>query len=112
MKTVKNKPLEKIVRRRTHSVNVGDVLVGGDAIISVQSMTNTLTPDIVATLNQIETIKNAGADIVRVTCPDFESTKALKTNSKKSIKVFFFSTFSIIFSSKINKLESNNSFLN
>jgi len=85
MNTVKNKPLEKIVRRRTHSVNVGDVLVGGDSIISVQSMTNTLTPDIVATLNQIETIKNAGADIVRVSCPDSESTKALKAIARKSI---------------------------
>ena len=60
MKAEKNKPLERIVRRRTYSVNVGDVLVGGDAFISVQSMTNTLTPDIVSTLNQIETIKNAG----------------------------------------------------
>ena len=85
MKTEKNKPLEKIIRRKTHSVNVGDVLIGGDACISVQSMTNTLTPDIVSTLNQIETIKNAGADIVRVSCPDSDSTKALKTIARKSI---------------------------
>ena len=85
MKKEQNKPLEKIFRRRTNSVKVGDVLVGGDAFISVQSMTNTLTPDIVATLNQIETIKNAGADIVRVSCPDIESTKALKTIARKSI---------------------------
>jgi len=84
MKTEKNKPLDKIIRRRTRPVNVGDVLVGGDAFVSVQSMTNTLTPDIVSTLNQIETIKNAGADIVRVSCPDIESTKALKTLTRKS----------------------------
>ena len=83
MKKEQNKPLEKILRRRTNSVKVGDVLVGGDSFISVQSMTNTLTPDIVATLNQIETIKNAGADIVRVSCPDIESTKALKTIARK-----------------------------
>ena len=70
--------LNKIIRRKTRSVSVGNVIVGSDSFISVQSMTNTLTHDYVATLNQIEKISEAGADIVRVSCPDEKSTKALK----------------------------------
>ena len=58
---------------------VGNVAVGGDSPITVQSMTNTLTTDIKGTINQIKEITDAGADIVRVSCPDEESTKALKT---------------------------------
>ena len=59
-------------------IKVGNVYVGGDAPISVQSMTNTLTTDEVATTNQILALENAGADLVRVSCPDEESTKSLK----------------------------------
>ena len=76
--------LNKIIRRKTRSVSVGNVMVGSDSFISVQSMTNTLTHDYVATLNQIEKISEAGADIVRVSCPDIDSTIALKKIVKKS----------------------------
>ena len=57
---------------------VGTVPVGGDAPVSVQTMTNTLTSDVDATLAQIDAVASAGADIVRVSCPDEDSTKALK----------------------------------
>lgn len=57
---------------------VGDVAVGGDAPITVQSMTNTLTSDAKATIAQIRQMEQAGADIVRVSCPDQESTAALR----------------------------------
>ena len=76
--------LNRIIRRKTRSVSVGNITVGSDSFISVQSMTNTLTHDYVATLNQIERISDAGADIVRVSCPDIESTIALKKIVKKS----------------------------
>ncbi|MDB2441968.1 flavodoxin-dependent (E)-4-hydroxy-3-methylbut-2-enyl-diphosphate synthase [Candidatus Pelagibacter bacterium] len=59
-------------------MNVGDVKIGGDNPISVQSMTNTLTTDVKATISQINAIHEEGADIVRVSCPDEDSTKALK----------------------------------
>ena len=52
--------------------------VGGNSPVSVQSMTNTLTTDIKSTINQINSLEDAGADIVRVSCPDEDSTKALK----------------------------------
>ena len=68
----------KIIRRRTKKIEVGSVEVGGDAKISVQSMTNTLTSDVNATLQQINDLVSEGADIVRVSCPDQESTKSLK----------------------------------
>ena len=68
----------KIQRRKTRQVNVGSVSVGGDAPISVQTMTNTDTGDVNATLNQIRAMEEAGADIVRVSCPDEASTVALK----------------------------------
>ena len=67
-----------INRKKTKKIMVGKVPVGGSSIISVQSMTNTITSDIVSTINQINELENAGADIVRVSCPDEESTKALK----------------------------------
>ncbi len=67
----------RITRRKTRQVRVGSVLVGGDAPISVQSMTNTLTSDVEGTLAQIRTMENAGVDIVRVSCPDTDSTAAL-----------------------------------
>ena len=73
------RPWRMIDRRPTRQIRVGNVLVGGDAPISVQSMTNTLTSDAEATLGQIRALEEAGADIVRVSCPDVESTQALKT---------------------------------
>ncbi len=72
------RPFRDIRRRKTKVINVGDVKIGGDNPISVQSMTNTLTTDVKATINQINNIAEEGADIVRVSCPDTESTKALK----------------------------------
>jgi len=72
------RPFRKINRKKTKVINVGDVKIGGDNPISVQSMTNTLTTDIKATIKQINEINNEGADLVRVSCPDQESTKALK----------------------------------
>ena len=72
------RPWRDVTRRRSRSVRVGDVLVGGDAPITVQSMTNTLTTDVAATIRQIRQLEVAGADLVRVSCPDEESTRALK----------------------------------
>tara|TARA_Y100000590_G_scaffold384082_1_gene455206 strand:+ start:1238 stop:2338 length:1101 start_codon:yes stop_codon:yes gene_type:complete len=72
------RPFRDIKRKKTKEINVGDVKVGGDNPITVQSMTNTLTRDIKKTINQINKISEAGADIVRVSCPDEDSTKALK----------------------------------
>ncbi len=77
-------PYKKINRRKTYVVNVGDVLIGGEHPIAVQSMTNTLTSDTFSTLKQIESISEAGADLVRVSCPDKESTKSLKEITKYS----------------------------
>ena len=67
-----------ISRRKSRQIRVGNVLVGGDAPITVQSMTNTLTADPKATIEQIRRIEAAGADIIRVSCPDEESTQGLK----------------------------------
>ena len=72
------RPHRVINRKITKEINVGNIKVGGNAPISVQSMTNTLTTDIKGTINQIHSLEDAGADIVRVSCPDEESTKALK----------------------------------
>ena len=72
------RPYRDIVRRRTRQIHVGPVAVGGDAPITVQSMTNTPTTDVVATVAQIGDLVAAGADIVRVSCPDGESTSALR----------------------------------
>ena len=72
------RPFRDIKRRRTREIKVGNVKVGGDNPISVQSMTNTLTTDIQATIKQINEIQAEGADIVRVSCPDEASSKALK----------------------------------
>ena len=72
------RPFRDIKRRKTKVVMVGNVKVGGDNPISVQSMTNTLTTDITATIKQINEIHSEGADIVRVSCPDESSSKALK----------------------------------
>ena len=78
------RPFREIKRKNTKAINVGDVKVGGDNPISVQSMTNTLTSDAYSTIKQILEIKEAGADIVRVSCPDEESTKALREIKKET----------------------------
>jgi (E)-4-hydroxy-3-methylbut-2-enyl-diphosphate synthase len=72
------RPYRQIIRRKSRQILVGSVPVGGDSPISVQSMTNTLTSDAKATIAQIRQLEEAGADIVRVSCPDEESTAALK----------------------------------
>ena len=72
------RPFRDIKRRKTKVINVGKVKIGGDNPISVQSMTNTLTTDVKATIKQIQALENVGADLVRVSCPDEDSTKALK----------------------------------
>lgn len=72
------RPYRDIQRRVSRQIYVGAVPVGGDAPISVQSMTNTITADANATINQVKALEEAGADIVRVSCPDEDSTKALK----------------------------------
>ena len=72
------RPHRVINRKTTKEIQVGNVKVGGKAPISVQSMTNTLTTDIKGTIDQIHSLEDAGADIVRVSCPDDKSTRALK----------------------------------
>jgi len=71
------RPYRTIFRKKTKVIKVGNVAVGGNSVISVQSMTNTLTTDIKSTINQINSLEEAGADIVRVSCPDEGSTKSL-----------------------------------
>lgn len=73
------RPWRNIYRRKSRKIHVGSVAVGGDAPISVQTMTNTLTTDIANTIQQIQNAADAGADIVRVSVPDESSSKALKT---------------------------------
>ena len=77
------RPHRIIKRRITKKIKVGKLTVGGDSPISVQSMTNTLTTDVKATIKQILSLEEAGADIVRVSCPDKESTKALNSIVKE-----------------------------
>ena len=72
------RPFRDIKRKKTKKIKVGKIEVGGDAPISVQSMTNTLTTNIKETVKQINELDNAGADIVRVSCPDQESSLSLK----------------------------------
>ena len=72
------RPFRDINRRKTKVINVGSVKVGGNNPISVQSMTNTLTTDIESTVKQIKEIHDEGADLVRVSCPDEDSSKALR----------------------------------
>src|SRR5271165_5101879 len=67
-----------ITRRKSRKIQVGKIEVGGDAPISVQSMTNTITSDVKGTIDQIRALEEAGADIVRVSCPDEDATKAMK----------------------------------
>jgi (E)-4-hydroxy-3-methylbut-2-enyl-diphosphate synthase len=72
------RPWRDIYRRQSRKIRVGAVEVGGDAPITVQTMTNTLTSDAQATIAQVQACAEAGADIVRVSCPDRESTAALR----------------------------------
>ena len=75
---------QKIDRRKSQAIKVGNVKIGGGAPISVQTMTNTLTTNIKATISQINRVVNVGADLVRVSVPDEESTNALKIICKES----------------------------
>src|SRR5580765_598122 len=72
------RPYRDIHRRARRTIYIGNVPVGGDAPITVQSMTNTVTHDVKATVEQVQALERAGADIVRVSCPDQESALALK----------------------------------
>ena len=72
------RPWRDIERRKSRQIMVGNVAVGGDAPVTVQTMTNTPTSDAKATIDQIRRCEEAGADIIRVSCPDVESTAALK----------------------------------
>jgi len=72
------RPFRDISRRKTKVIKVGNVKVGGDSPITVQSMTNTLTKNVKETINQINQISQVGGDLVRVSCPDEDSTKALR----------------------------------
>ena len=78
------RPFRNIKRRKSKTIYVGKVAIGGDNPISVQSMTNTLTTDVKGTIIQISELAEAGADIVRVSCPDKDSTLALKEIVKHS----------------------------
>ena len=78
------RPYRDIIRKKTKEIKVGDVKIGGLNPISVQSMTNTITSDTFSTLKQIENLVNEGADLVRISCPDKDSTKALKEICKQS----------------------------
>jgi (E)-4-hydroxy-3-methylbut-2-enyl-diphosphate synthase len=82
--TMSVRPYRDIARRKSKKIRVGAVEVGGDAPITVQSMTNTVTADVHGTIAQIRALEEAGADIVRVSCPDEDSTKALKAIVKAS----------------------------
>ena len=78
------RPHRTIKRRKTKTIKVGNISIGGDSVISVQSMTNTLTTDTKATIKQINKLQESGADIVRVSCPDEQSTKNLKEITKET----------------------------
>ncbi len=78
------RPWRAIDRRKSRQIFVGDVPVGGDAPISVQTMTNTITSDVKATVEQIQRAADAGADIVRVSCPDEDATAAMREIVRES----------------------------
>ena len=78
------RPHRTINRKKTKKITLGNVIVGGGSPITVQSMTNTLTTDIKGTIKQILELENAGADIIRVSCPDQESTASLKEIIKEA----------------------------
>ena len=73
------RPFRKINRKKTKEISIGKIKVGGNNPITVQTMTNTLTTDHKSTVEQINKVTEAGADIVRVSCPDSKSTESLKT---------------------------------
>ena len=75
---------QQIIRKKTRQIFIGDVPVGGDAPISIQSMTNTLTSDVKSTVLQINQLAEAGADIVRVSVPDQEAADAFKLIKQQS----------------------------
>ena len=72
------RPWREIQRKNTKKIKVGNVDVGGGSPISVQSMTNTPTTDIKQTINQVRDLEEVGADLVRISCPDEDSSAALK----------------------------------
>ena len=78
------RPFREIIRRKTKKIKVGKVIVGGDSPISVQSMTNTLTTNINETIKQVNQLSEVGADIVRVSCPDQDSSLSLKKIIKET----------------------------
>lgn len=78
--------MKKLNRKKTKVIKVGNVLIGGDNPISIQSMTNTLTKDIVSTIGQIRRLEDAGCDIIRSAITDFEDAKAIK-EIKKEISI-------------------------
>ena len=78
------RPWRQISRRKSREISVGDVKIGGDNPISVQTMTNTITADAKQTIAQVKNCAEAGAEIVRVSCPDTDSTMALKEICKMS----------------------------
>ena len=77
------RPYQHIHRRKSKSIKVGNVKIGDNATISVQTMTNTLTTDINSTIKQIKRIEKVGADLVRVSVPDQDSSRALKKICKE-----------------------------
>ena len=104
------RPFRKIKRRETKEINVGKVKVGGGNPISVQSMTNTLTTDVKATINQINEISSEGADIVRVSCPDEQSSRALK-EIVKHVDIPIVADYNIHYKSRIEAADIGASFL-
>ena len=78
------RPWRNIYRRKSRQINVGSVPIGGDSPIAVQTMTNTLTTDIKSTIEQVVAASEAGADLVRISVPDIESSKALREIVKES----------------------------
>ena len=75
------------IRRKTRPVKVGDVMVGGDAPISIQSMTNTDTKDVAATIDQVKRLEQAGCQIVRITVPDAESANTIEAIKQAGVRV-------------------------
>ena len=90
-------PWRNIYRRTSRQIHVGSVPVGGDAPISVQTMTNTLTTDIKATISQVQAAAEAGADIVRVSVPDGRQLKGSKRDCQRKPRSSW-----LIFTSTIN----------
>ena len=75
------------IRRKTRKIKVGNVCIGGDSPIAIQSMTNTDTHDVIATLNQIKALQSAGCDIVRLAVPDVEAAETIKIIKQSDINV-------------------------